>query len=399
MIDRAILLAVGLSLALGCGRGSHPTVRQVSLSEGEKSMASTPPPSSKEGEAICPGSPSPHRIRPKFDARVHSRVADGAQSGANSPTDSRQAGRGLPQIGDANRTKAVDAVVPYEVGEGVRTLLGIVPLVAPGFAGIGLGQELWDPKVIAGMREALAASPAATGATNPAKIAAPSPPGVGDARRDRIKANPAGNSATKSTEVAASNSAAIRDTHAARVEVSKVSKEHATRGAKTLRRDLSGIDSKEVRMGSVRLVAPQTWVRERAPLDFVLAQFILPRAKGDPSDAELTVAPAGVKGPKGLQRLREELNETPNDGSVERLQIGGNEVVVVDSTETEGTDDDGSPRGPSPSPATEGRSRILNAIVFLGDKGYFVTCTGPEKTVSARAGEFRDFLQTMKPVD
>jgi len=199
--------------------------------------------------------------------------------------------------------------------------------------------------------------------------------------------------------VAAANSAKTRDVHPTIVGATNRPKASDTRPAKAAGRDLAKADTKEVRIANMRLVAPKSWLRERPPLDFVLAQFSLPRAKGDPSDAQLTVAPAGVNGPEGLERLREELKETPDEGSIERLQIGGKEVVLVDSTEVEGPDDDESPPGPSPSPASETRYRILNAIVILGDQAYFVNCTGPEKTVSERAGEFRAFLQTMKPVD
>jgi hypothetical protein len=265
----------------------------------------------------------------------------------------------------------------------------------PGFAGIGLGQDLWTPKMIDEVREVLATSRAGAAATDPPKIPPTSPPGVAEARASRIEANPARNGEMHSA-AAATNPAGTRGTLAARADVSSVPGNQAARRAKPAGRDLSTVDTKEVRMGSMRLVAPKTWMRERPPLDFVLAQFVLPRAKGDPADAQLTVAEAVVKGPKGLERLREELSETPKDASVERLQIGGNEVVLVDSMEEEDSDD-GKPSGPSPSPGTEGRCRVLNAVIFLGDKVFFVNCTGPEKTVGERAGEFRSFLQTIKP--
>jgi hypothetical protein len=61
--------------------------------------------------------------------------------------------------------------------------------------------------------------------------------------------------------------------------------------------------------------------------------------------------------------------------------------------------DSGDTSDPFPSPVSEGRYRVLNATVFVGGKVYFVNCSGPEKTVGERAGEFRAFLQTMKPVD
>jgi hypothetical protein len=159
-------------------------------------------------------------------------------------------------------------------------------------------------------------------------------------------------------------------------------------------RDTAEVDSREVRIGAVRLVAPKTWTRERPPIDFLLAEFSLPRAKGDGSDAQLTVAAAGENDPQSLERLREQLKQRPAEGSVEHLRIGAGEVVLADSS-----GDSGDASGPFPSPVSEGRYRVLNAMVFVGGKLYFVNCTGPEKTVGERAGEFRAFLQTMKSVD
>jgi hypothetical protein len=153
-------------------------------------------------------------------------------------------------------------------------------------------------------------------------------------------------------------------------------------------------DRTEVQFGGVCLVAPKTWTRDRPPVNFILAEFSLPRAQGDESDAQLTVAAAGGNNPRGLDRLRQHLKQQLEAGSAEHLQIGGNEVVLAESSGDYGDTSD-----PFPSPVSEGRYRVLNAVVFVGDKAYLVNCTGPEKTVGERAGEFRAFLQTMKSVD
>ena len=154
------------------------------------------------------------------------------------------------------------------------------------------------------------------------------------------------------------------------------------------------VDGAKVRIGPVYLVAPSTWTRERGPADLPVAEFSLPRAKGDKADAQLTVIAAGGSDPKSAGRLREQLKQKPGEGLAEHLQIGGNDVVLADSSGDYGDTSD-----PFPSPAGEGRYRVLSATVFVGGKVYFVNCTGPEKTVGERAAEFRAFLQTMKPVD
>jgi hypothetical protein len=154
------------------------------------------------------------------------------------------------------------------------------------------------------------------------------------------------------------------------------------------------LDSREVRIGNTRLVTPKTWIRERPPVDLILASFRLPRAQGDRTDAQLTVTAAGQTDPQSVQRLREQLDREPRAGSIEHLRIGDGEVVLVESSGESGDTSD-----PFPAPVSEGRYRALNATVFVGGKVYFITCTGPEKTVGERAGEFRGFLQTMKSVN
>ena len=151
---------------------------------------------------------------------------------------------------------------------------------------------------------------------------------------------------------------------------------------------------REVKFGGVSLLAPATWTREPAGPKFILAEFSLPRSQGDSSDAQLTVTLA-VNDPKGLDRLREQIKdeEQSKESVVEHRTIGGCEVIVVDSS---GNEDDSSDS--SPVKAKGSRYRSLNAMVFLGGSVYFVNCTGPEKTVTERVGEFRAFLETLKAV-
>jgi hypothetical protein len=160
----------------------------------------------------------------------------------------------------------------------------------------------------------------------------------------------------------------------------KAARPHGAAGAR------SEADRGEVQIGSMCLTAPKTWTRERPPIDLILAQFSLPRANGDPSDAKLTVAAAGKNNSQSLHNLRKIQSRKPGAVSVEQLRIAEKEVVLLDSSTVDG---DGN----------EGRYRSLNAMVYAGGKVYFVNCSGPERTVGERAGEFRNFLQTMKAID
>ncbi len=156
-------------------------------------------------------------------------------------------------------------------------------------------------------------------------------------------------------------------------------------------------DPREVRFGGLSLVAPQGWSRQPLPLQSIgVAEFSLRRSQGDPEDAQLTVTLFVKDDPKGLARLRDQLKEEEQarESTVQDLTLGGREVVIVDSTEE--ADEVADSRRSS---ASKRRYRSLNAMVFLGNTVYSVQCTGPEKTVAERLGEFRAFLETMKAVE
>ena len=105
-------------------------------------------------------------------------------------------------------------------------------------------------------------------------------------------------------------------------------------------RNVVDLASNQVRIGNTRLVTPKTWTRERPPIDLVLAAFRLPHAQGDQADAQLTVTAAGQTDPQSLQRLRDQLNEKSQAGSVEHLRIGGSEVVLVEHSGDSGDTSD-----------------------------------------------------------
>ncbi len=153
-------------------------------------------------------------------------------------------------------------------------------------------------------------------------------------------------------------------------------------------------ESRRVQIGNLRLEAPRGWLRKKPPIDFILAEFVLPRAPGDPEDAQLTVTAVGPNSARRLNQLREELKKSPGQATVEHLTISGVEVILVDATASYGE-----MPGVFAPEIRQGRYRVLNAILPVGEKLYFVNCSGPEKTVGHYAKQFRDFLLGMKAAD
>lgn len=159
-------------------------------------------------------------------------------------------------------------------------------------------------------------------------------------------------------------------------------------------KDAGELSNRRVQIGNLRLEAPREWLRKKPPIDFILAEFVLPRAPGDPEDAQLTVTAVGPNNPDRLNQLRDQLKKSPGQATVEHLKISGVEVILVDASANYGE-----MPGVFAPEVREGRYRVLNAIVPVGEKLYFVNCSGPEKTVGNYARQFRDFLLGMKAAD
>ena len=95
-----------------------------------------------------------------------------------------------------------------------------------------------------------------------------------------------------------------------------------------LREMRTGNDQK-IRIGGMCLMVPKTWNRERETIAPVLAAFSLPRVPGDREDAQLTISLLGRIDLQSNQSLQGKLDEPkPGEGAVERLKIGGYDVVL-----------------------------------------------------------------------
>jgi hypothetical protein len=147
----------------------------------------------------------------------------------------------------------------------------------------------------------------------------------------------------------------------------------------------------EVDLDAVRLTAPGNWVRKAPRVEFIRAEFSLPRSEGDSADGRLTVSVAGGSLEDNINRWRQQFAGKPEKESLEHLKASGIDVTLVDLS---GTYND--QRGPF-APATECPGyRMLGAIFDVGGQLHFVKAYGPAKTMAARAGEFRAFVESLK---
>jgi hypothetical protein len=150
-------------------------------------------------------------------------------------------------------------------------------------------------------------------------------------------------------------------------------------------------DPRVVQLEGARLTAPANWVRKPPRVEFILAEFALPHAEGDTADARLTVSSAGGTVADNVARWRQQFGDKPQKQSQTEIQVAGTEVTLVDFT---GKYLD--QRGPFTPAAECPDYRMLGAIIDLGGRLNFIKCTGPLKTMAARADEFRGFVRSLK---
>lgn len=147
----------------------------------------------------------------------------------------------------------------------------------------------------------------------------------------------------------------------------------------------------EVSAGMVALTAPQGWVRKTPSSGFLQAEFALPKAEGDPADARLTVSLAGGDIQANIARWRGQFSDKPAKDAQEHLDVGGVAVTLVDMSGTFADQ-----RGMMGPVTNSPNFRLLGAIFEVGGQMHFIKCYGPEKTITARADEFKAFVRSIK---
>jgi hypothetical protein len=152
------------------------------------------------------------------------------------------------------------------------------------------------------------------------------------------------------------------------------------------------IESREVEIGTLRLTAPDDWVRREPSSQFLLAEFALPKAEGDADDGRLTVSSAGGTVEDNLTRWKGQFGGKPDKESQETIEVAGVKITVVDYT---GTFSD--QRGPFAPATPKAGYRMLGAVLPLDNQMFFIKGYGPEKTVAVHADKVRSFLQSLKP--
>jgi hypothetical protein len=153
--------------------------------------------------------------------------------------------------------------------------------------------------------------------------------------------------------------------------------------------------------GALQFTAPSSWTPRPSASSMRVAEFAVPRAAGDPEDAEVVIFYFGGSGGSVDANIERWVGQfrAANGGPVPTPSrtsstIGGLKVTAIDVSGTYVAEI----RPGSPERFNKPNFRMHAAVVETPKGPYFVKFTGPAKTVSRvlDAGEFDQFIKSLR---
>jgi hypothetical protein len=157
----------------------------------------------------------------------------------------------------------------------------------------------------------------------------------------------------------------------------------------------------DVEIAGMKSKTPDSWKEEKPSSDMRLTQFKLPKAEGDPEDAELIIFyfRGGSGDPEAnLKRQRAKFKPAEGKDKVEekldKIKVGTIEAPYQDLT---GTFLSKFPPNAPTAKVTEKSNYRQLYVPLVTDKGdYYPTLIGPAKTVEKHKKDFEEFLKNFK---
>jgi hypothetical protein len=141
--------------------------------------------------------------------------------------------------------------------------------------------------------------------------------------------------------------------------------------------------------GELAWTAPPTWQSVPTSSPMRKATFKIPKASGDPEDAETSVTQVGGGLEMNVARWEKQFAGNTKLTRTAR-KVGDLDVTIVEGQGTlTGSGMPGAPATPKEHQA------LLGAIVTSLEPPYFFKLTGPEKTVAAAKDDFLKFVGTL----
>jgi hypothetical protein len=157
----------------------------------------------------------------------------------------------------------------------------------------------------------------------------------------------------------------------------------------------------DVEIAGMKSKTPDAWKEEPPANAMRLTQFKLPKADGDPEDAELIIFtfPGGSGDPdanlkRQLAKFKPAEGKDKVDAKVEKIKVGKIEAPYQDIT---GTFLSKFPPNAPTAKVTEKANYRQLYVILITDKGdFYPTLIGPAKTVEKHKKDFEEFLKNLK---
>lgn len=153
--------------------------------------------------------------------------------------------------------------------------------------------------------------------------------------------------------------------------------------------------------GQLTFTAPPAWQTRPAASSMRVAEFVIPRAAGDPEDAEVIVYYFGAQGGGGAQAnidrwigqmQRPGGGSAKDDAKTESRTINGLNVSSVDVPGTYVAE----VRPGASEHFNKPDFRLLAAVVDTPRGPYYIKLTGPSRTVTAARPAYDAFLGSLR---
>ena len=150
--------------------------------------------------------------------------------------------------------------------------------------------------------------------------------------------------------------------------------------------DPSAMDPGTAPEPSLKWKAPPRWKLVPSASAMRIATYRIPRAPGDPADAELSIVRAGGTVPDNADRWVAQFDPVGQNGAKRTTRtVRALDVTIV---EVNGTYSGGM----TPGASAMSDWGLLGAIVATPDMPHFFKLTGPAKSVAAARAEFDEFV-------
>jgi len=154
-------------------------------------------------------------------------------------------------------------------------------------------------------------------------------------------------------------------------------------------------------LAALTYTAPPTWHTRPPASSMRVAEFVIPKAQGDPEDAELIVYYFGASGGGGVEaNIDRWIGQVQQpDGSASKTKakraertVNGLKVTTVDVSGTYTAE----MRPGATEHYNKPDYRVCAAVIETAQGAYYIKMTGPAKTVGSAQADYEKFLSSLK---